>query len=163
MRIVDLFFAFPFLVLVIAIVAMLGPSVLNMFIAIWLTSWITYARIIRGHTLAAKRQEYALAAKALGYRRTAWCCATSCRTSSRSCSSSRWSTPSATSSSARRSASSASARSRPSPEWGAMISDGQSYILTSWWLPTMPGLAIVIVGRRVQPDRRRPGRLPACR
>src|SRR5262249_3412964 len=45
MRIVDLFFAFPFFVLVIAIVAMLGPSMLNMFVAIWLTSWISYARI----------------------------------------------------------------------------------------------------------------------
>src|SRR5207237_7704712 len=68
MRIVDLFFAFPFFVLVIAIVAMLGPSVFNMFIAIWATSWISYARITRGHTLDAKRQEYVLAAKALGYR-----------------------------------------------------------------------------------------------
>ena len=68
MRIVDLFFAFPFLVLVIAIVAMLGPSVLNMFIAIWLTSWISYARIVRGHTIVSKGREYVLAAKALGYR-----------------------------------------------------------------------------------------------
>jgi peptide/nickel transport system permease protein len=34
----------------------------------------------------------------------------------------------------------------PSPEWGAMISDGQSYILSSWWLATLPGVAIVIVG-----------------
>ena len=68
MRIVDLFFAFPFLVLVIAIVAMLGPSIFNMFVAIWLTSWISYARITRGHTLVAKRQEYVLAARALGYR-----------------------------------------------------------------------------------------------
>jgi len=67
MRIVDLFFAFPFFVLVIAIVAMLGPSVFNMFVAIWLTSWISYARITRGHTLGAKRQEYTLAARALGY------------------------------------------------------------------------------------------------
>ncbi|HWE60952.1 MAG TPA: ABC transporter permease subunit, partial [Chloroflexota bacterium] len=33
----------------------------------------------------------------------------------------------------------------PSPEWGAMISDGQTYMLSAWWLPTMPGLAIVIV------------------
>ena len=34
----------------------------------------------------------------------------------------------------------------PSPEWGAMISDGQAYILSAWWLSTLPGIAIVIVG-----------------
>ena len=68
MRIVDLFFAFPFIVLVIAIVAMLGPSIFNMFVAIWLTSWISYARITRGHVVVAKNREYVLAAKALGYR-----------------------------------------------------------------------------------------------
>ena len=68
MRIVDVVFAFPFFVLVIAIVAMLGPSVFNMFVAIWMTSWISYARITRGHTLVAKRQEYTLAATAMGYR-----------------------------------------------------------------------------------------------
>ncbi len=69
MRIVDLFFAFPFFVLVIAIVAMLGPSVFNMFVAIWLTSWISYARITRGHTLG--RQAAGVRArrpKALGFR-----------------------------------------------------------------------------------------------
>jgi peptide/nickel transport system permease protein len=34
----------------------------------------------------------------------------------------------------------------PSPEWGTMISDGQNYILTSWWLATIPGLAVVFTG-----------------
>jgi peptide/nickel transport system permease protein len=34
----------------------------------------------------------------------------------------------------------------PSPEWGTMISDGQAYILTSWWVPTIPGVVIVIIG-----------------
>src|SRR6266568_1305830 len=63
MRIVDLFFAFPFLVLVIAIIAMLGPSILNMFVAIWITSWVAYARIMRAQTVVAKRQQYVLAAR----------------------------------------------------------------------------------------------------
>ena len=48
MRVVDVFFAFPFLVLVLAIIAMLGPVVLNLFIAIWTVGWVSYARIIRG-------------------------------------------------------------------------------------------------------------------
>jgi peptide/nickel transport system permease protein len=34
----------------------------------------------------------------------------------------------------------------PAPEWGTMISDGQNYLLTSWWLATLPGLAVVFVG-----------------
>ena len=67
MRIVDLFFAFPFIVLVIAIVAMLGPSIMNMFIAIWLTSWIR----MRG-SLAATRWAQAAGVRArreaLGFR-----------------------------------------------------------------------------------------------
>ena len=67
MRLVDLFFAFPFLVLVIAIIAMLGPSIFNMFVAIWITSWVAYARIQRAQTVVAKRQQYVLAARALGY------------------------------------------------------------------------------------------------
>lgn len=69
MRIVDLFFAFPFLVLIIAIIAMLGPSIFNMFVAIWITSWVAYARIMRAQTVVAKKQQYVLAARALGYGR----------------------------------------------------------------------------------------------
>ena len=146
MRIVDLFFAFPFLVLVIAIVAMLGPSVFNMFIAIWITSWITYARITRGHTLVAKGQEYVLAAKALGYtqRRVML----------------RHILPNVVSFviifamvDAVQNVLLGAAlgflglgAKPPSPEWGVMISDGQNYILTAWWLSTLPGIAIVLVG-----------------
>lgn len=146
MRIVDLFFAFPFLVLVIAIVAMLGPSILNMFIAIWLTSWISYARITRGHTIVSKGREYILAAKALGYRHSRVVL--------------RHVLPNVVSfvlifamvDAVGNVLLGASlgflglGAKPPSPEWGAMISDGQSYILSSWWLATLPGVAIVIVG-----------------
>jgi peptide/nickel transport system permease protein len=146
MRIVDLFFAFPFFVLVIAIVAMLGPSVFNMFVAIWMTSWISYARITRGHTLSAKRQEYVLAAKALGYR--------SRRVMLRHI------LPNVLSFVVIFAMVDAVGNvllgaslgflglgaKPPSPEWGVMISDGQSYIFTAWWLSTIPGIAIVIVG-----------------
>jgi peptide/nickel transport system permease protein len=146
MRIVDLFFAFPFFVLVIAIVAMLGPSILNMFIAIWMTSWISYARITRGHTLVAKRQEYVLAAKALGYR--------SRRVMLRHI------LPNVVSFVVIFAMVDAVGNvilgaalgflglgaKPPSPEWGVMIADGQNYIFTSWWLSTLPGIAIVIVG-----------------
>ena len=146
MRIVDLFFAFPFLVLVIAIVAMLGPSILNMFIAIWLTSWISYARITRGHTTVAKGREYVLAAKALGYRHSRVML--------------RHVLPNVVSFVLIFACIDAVGNvllgaalgflglgaQPPSPEWGAMIADGQNYILSSWWLSTLPGVAIVIVG-----------------
>jgi peptide/nickel transport system permease protein len=146
MRIVDLFFAFPFFVLVIAIVAMLGPSIFNMFIAIWLTSWISYARITRGHTVVAKGREYVLAAKALGYRHSRVML--------------RHILPNVVSFVLIFAMVDAVGNvllgaalgflglgaKPPSPEWGAMISDGQNYILSSWWLSTLPGIAIVIVG-----------------
>jgi peptide/nickel transport system permease protein len=146
MRIVDLIFAFPFFVLVIAIVAMLGPSVFNMFVAIWMTSWISYTRITRGHTLVAKRHEYVLAARALGFRRARVML--------------RHILPNVLSFVIIFAMVDAVGNillgaalgflglgaSPPSPEWGVMISDGQAYIFTQWWLATFPGIAIVIVG-----------------
>jgi peptide/nickel transport system permease protein len=146
MRIVDLFFAFPFFVLVIAIVAMLGPSIFNMFVAIWLTSWISYARITRGHTLVAKRQEYTLAARALGYKNRRVML--------------RHILPNVVSYVIIFAMVDAVGNivlgsslgflglgaQPPSSEWGVMISDGQNYLLTAWWLSTFPGIAIILVG-----------------
>ena len=146
MRLVDLFFAFPFLVLIIAIVAMLGPSVFNMFLAIWITSWVAYARIMRAQTVVAKRQQYVLAARALGYGRLRIMV--------------RHILPNTASAviifsmvdAVGNIALAASlgflglGAQPPSPEWGTMISDGQNYILTSWWLATIPGLAVVFTG-----------------
>jgi peptide/nickel transport system permease protein len=146
MRIVDLFFAFPFFVLVIAIVAMLGPSIFNMFVAIWITSWISYARITRGHTLVAKRQEYTLAARALGYKNRRVML--------------RHILPNVVSYVIIFAMVDAVGNivlgsslgflglgaQPPSSEWGVMISDGQNYLLTAWWLSTFPGIAIILVG-----------------
>jgi peptide/nickel transport system permease protein len=146
MRLVDLFFAFPFLVLIIAIVAMLGPSIFNMFLAIWITSWVSYARIMRAQTVVAKKQQYVLAARALGYSplRIMF----------------RHILPTTASSVILFSMVDAVGNiilaaslgflglgaQPPTPEWGTMISDGQNYILTSWWLATIPGLAVVFTG-----------------
>jgi peptide/nickel transport system permease protein len=66
-RVIDIIIAFPFLVLVIAIVAMLGPGLVNLYIAISVVSWVLYARIVRAETLAIRRREYILAAESLGY------------------------------------------------------------------------------------------------
>jgi peptide/nickel transport system permease protein len=66
MRVLDISMAFPFYVLVIAIVAMLGPGLVNMYIAMVLTGWVTYARVLRGEILVSKQLEYITAARALG-------------------------------------------------------------------------------------------------
>ncbi|HTW97858.1 MAG TPA: ABC transporter permease, partial [Acidimicrobiales bacterium] len=146
MRIVDIFFAFPFFVLVIAIVAFLGPSTFNLFLAIWVTSWVSYARIMRSQVLSARRQQYVLAARALGYgplRITV-----------------RHIVPNVFSSvliyamvDAMGNIILAASLSflglgipPPAPEWGDMISDGQNYLTSAWWLALFPGLAIVWVG-----------------
>jgi peptide/nickel transport system permease protein len=68
MRLVDILYAFPFLVLAIALIAVLGQGFWNMILAIVLVSWIGYARLIRGEILSVKENEYVTAAKALGAR-----------------------------------------------------------------------------------------------
>jgi peptide/nickel transport system permease protein len=146
MRIVDLFFAFPFIVLVLTIIAILGPGLLNMFLAIWLVSWIPYARIVRGEVLVAKRQEYVLAARALGYTRVRIMVSHIL--------------PNVIGTAVVFSMLDAVGNvglgaalgylglgvQDPTPEWGKMISDSQNFMATSWWLPTLPGVAIGIFG-----------------
>ena len=66
MRLVDIVVAFPFYVLIIALVFVLGPGQRSIYIAITLVGWVSYARIIRGEILVAKRQEYVLAAQSGG-------------------------------------------------------------------------------------------------
>ena len=66
MRLVDIVVAFPFYVLVIALVFVLGPGERSIYIAITVVGWVSYARIIRGEILVAKRQDYVLAAQAGG-------------------------------------------------------------------------------------------------
>jgi peptide/nickel transport system permease protein len=146
MRIVDVFFAFPFFVLVLAIVSMLGASLLNLFIAIWLVGWVSYARIIRGETLVARQQEYVLAARALGYSNVRIMV--------------RHILPNVFSAAVIFAMVDAVGNillgaalgylglgvPEPNPEWGVMIADGQNYMVTAWWVPTIPGVAIVLVG-----------------
>jgi peptide/nickel transport system permease protein len=146
MRIVDLFFAFPFVVLVIAIIAALGPGLINLFIALWITSWVSYARIGHGQTLSAKGYGYVVAARCLGFSR--WRIMV------------RHVLPSvlplvtifAMVDAVGNVLLGASLGflgvgiRQPAPEWGAMISDGQGYILSNLSLSLIPGLALVLLG-----------------
>jgi len=146
MRVVDLVFAFPFIVLVIALIAALGSSLFNMFVAIWVTSWVSYARIAYGRTLTANRLGYVVAAHALGFSRLRIIF--------------RHTLPSVLPAALIFSMVDAVGNvilaaslgflgigiRQPTPEWGSVIADGQDYILSAWWISIIPGAALVILG-----------------
>lgn len=146
MRTLDVFMAFPFMVLVIAIVAVLGPGINNVYIAIWLVGWKEYARLVRSRVLVIKNSEYIQAAKVLGYSDARIIL--------------RHILPNAISPVIVFGASdvvmcmlAAAALSflglgvqPPTPEWGSIIADGRAYINTAWWITAFPGLFLVIAG-----------------
>ncbi|MCP4699901.1 MAG: ABC transporter permease [Gammaproteobacteria bacterium] len=66
MRLVDILLAFPGLLLAIALVAVLGPNIDNVVLALTLTGWVTFARLVRGQVLSVKERDYVLAAKTSG-------------------------------------------------------------------------------------------------
>jgi peptide/nickel transport system permease protein len=142
MRLVDVMQAFPGFLLALAIIAMLGPSLPNAMIAVGVGEAPGYARLVRGSVLVVKQQEYVLAARVLGASnhriiRTAVLpnvlapivvLAT-------------LGFPVAVLAAAALSFVGLGAQP-PSPEWGAMIVGGRTYITTASWLITFPGLAI---------------------
>lgn len=146
MRVVDVAVAFPFFVLLIAIVAMLGPGLRNMFIAIAMVGWISYARIIRGEVLVARNAEYVLAARALGYSNARIIAGHVLPNVI---------TPAIVFffSDAVLNILLGTALSflglgpqAPTAEWGRMIQEGRQFIVSGeWWMSTIPGLAIVVV------------------
>ena len=143
-RIVDVVTAFPFLVLVLAIVAMLGPGLTNFYIAITLVSWVAYARIVRGEALSARGRGYILAARSLGYGdlRIMF----------------RHLLPNVMvpafvfgmSDFVLDILAGASLGffglgvQPPTPEWGVMIAEGRNFIITAPWVVIFPGLAIIV-------------------
>jgi peptide/nickel transport system permease protein len=146
MRIVDVVVAFPFYVLIIALVFVLGPGERSIYIAITLVGWVSYARIIRGEILVAKRQDYVLAARSGGL--------SSIRVIARHL------LPNVITQAIIYAMSDivqdmlaivtlgyfGLGIPPPTPDLGSMINDGQNFLTTHWQLTTFPGLAVVIVG-----------------
>lgn len=145
-RIIDIALAFPFLVLVICIVGIRGPGLSSLFVAVSAVAWVFYARLVRGEVLAIRRTGYLRAATA-----------------------SAFSTPRiltrhvlpnvviqpllyATSDFVYALLLGASVSflglgvQPPTPEWGAMVQQGQPFIVDQWWMSLFPGVAIVITG-----------------
>ena len=145
MRITDIFLAFPRLVLALAFVAALGTGIENAVLAISLTAWPPYARIARAETLTIRAADYISAIQLQG--------AGAMRIITRHI----W--PLCISSLIVRVTLDMAGiilaaaglgflglgAQPPSPEWGAMISEGRRFILDHWWVATMPGLAIFTV------------------
>ena len=145
MRITDIFFAFPALILAMAIAGALGPSLENALIAISAVTWPVYARLLRGQVLALKEREFVLAAKTVGVPE--WqiilrhllpnMLAPLLVQSS-------FDMGGAITSVAGLSFIGFGAQP-PTPEWGVMISDARTYMATAWWMGTFPALAIMLV------------------
>ncbi len=144
-RVVDTLLAFPGLLLAIALVAVLGPSLANVLLALSLIGWVSYARLVRGQVLRARNFEYVQAARALGARTTRilW----------------RHVVPSAipaivvqaTLGMAGAIIGEASLSflglgvQPPTPSWGTMLSGGRAHILDAPHLTIFPGLAIALL------------------
>jgi peptide/nickel transport system permease protein len=146
MRLVDIVVAFPFFVLIIALVFVLGSGERSIYIAITLVGWVSYARIIRGEILVAKRQEYVLAAQSGGL--------SNLRIMGRHL------LPNVITQAIIYAMSDivqdilaivtlsylGLGIQPPTADWGTMISDGQNFLTTHWQLTTIPGLVVVATG-----------------
>jgi peptide/nickel transport system permease protein len=144
MRLADVQLSFPYLLLAIAFMALLGTQISNLIIVLVLRSWVVYARLVRVSVLSMKEREFVTAARALGLGswRIVW----------------RHVAPNVAAATIVVSTlqlaeliiveSSLSflglGVQPPIPSWGGMVSQGRDYISTAWWLVTLPGLAIVL-------------------
>jgi peptide/nickel transport system permease protein len=144
MRLVDVQLAFPFILLAITVVAVLGAGLRNVIIVLGVAGWTVYARVVRGQVLALKEKEFVAAARALGVPNRliiprhllpnvitpviivgTFAVATNIITEA--------------------SLSFLGLGVEPSiPTWGSMLADGRAYIGRAWWLTTLPGLAILL-------------------
>lgn len=145
MRITDMFLAFPSLVLAMAFAAMLGPNLTNTIIAISVVTWTTYARLSRAEAIKVKSQPYIEAIRAAGggnlrimFLHVLPMCIS----------------PVLVQLTLRMGTIILTAASLgflglgvqpPTPEWGAMVSDGRNYLIDQWWISTFPGIFIAFV------------------
>jgi peptide/nickel transport system permease protein len=146
MRFVDFVIGFPYLVFVLAVVAIMGPGVKSMVVAIVGFNWAIYARFARADMLTLRETQFIQAAQTLGYshRRVVL----------------RHAVPNLLRPVAVYSMSDVVGVilliatlsflglgvRPPTPEWGAIISSGQDYLLTAWWISTLPGVVVIVVG-----------------
>jgi peptide/nickel transport system permease protein len=144
MLLVDAQLAFPFILLAIGIIAVLGPSFGNLIIIVGLSGWVTYARLVRAQVLTIKEREYVLAIRGLG--------------------GSTWRIMAShivpntlapflvvTTLELARTILLESTLSflglgiqPPTPSWGGMLNEGRSYLDSAWWISALPGLVLML-------------------
>jgi len=145
-RLVNLIVTLPFLVLVIAIVAVLGPGLINMYIAVSSVGWILYGRLMRGEIMAQRQRDYAAAGRVLGYR---WPRILFRHLLPNAISPVLvfWMTDMALVILLGSSLGYLGLGAQPpTAEWGVLIADGKNFMTTAWWMSIFPGLAIVLAG-----------------
>jgi peptide/nickel transport system permease protein len=145
-RIVDLVITFPFLVIVIAIVSVLGPGLINMFIAVSAVGWVFYARLMRAEVMTQKQADYAAAGRVLGYGELRIIFRHLLPNAIGSiivC----WMTDMALGILLGSSLGYLGLGARPpTAEWGVLVADGKNFLSTAWWISFFPGVAIVLTG-----------------
>ena len=145
MRVTDIFFAFPSLILAMSIAGALGPSLVNALIAVGVVSWPIYARLIRGQVMILREQEFVVAAQAIGAPGTRIVLRHLLpNTLAPLLVQASFDMGGVILSVAGLSFIGFGAQP-PTPEWGVMISEGRNYITTQWWLTAMPAAAILFL------------------
>jgi ABC-type dipeptide/oligopeptide/nickel transport system permease subunit len=144
MTIINVMLTFPFVLLALAVIAVLGPSLVNMIIVLGVAGWPIYARVVRAETMAIREREFVLAGRALGmsHARIVF----------------RQILPNLVSAivviATLQVAQVIILESflsflglgiqPPTPAWGNMLGEGRVYMLNSWWIAAFPGLAIFV-------------------
>jgi len=143
-RLMDIILAFPSLLLALALVAILGPSLINAMIAIAIVIQPHYVRLTRASVLAEKNKDYVIAAKVIGASRMR----IMFKTILPNCLSPIIVQAALSFSTAILDAAALGflgmGAQPPTPEWGTMLADAREFILRAWWVVTLPGLAILI-------------------
>ncbi len=144
MRLADIQLAFPFILLAITFLAVLGPGLGNLIVVLGISSWVTYARVVRGQVFSVREKEFVEAAHAVGQRNGVILvrhilpnvvapvivigsfAVASTIIAEASLSYLGLGVPPTT------------------PTWGGMVYDGREYIREAWWLVLFPGIAIML-------------------
>lgn len=145
-RLGDVMIAFPFIILVIAIVAIVGPGIEGFLIGVPIAAWALYARLARAEMLVVREQPYMMATTALGYSKTRAILRHGLPNVIRPCL--VYSTIDLVGNLILLAGLSylGFGVQPPTAELGSIIADGQGYLLTAWWIATLPGLVLVFFG-----------------
>jgi peptide/nickel transport system permease protein len=144
MRVADAFLAIPAILLMLVVLAVVGPGMTTLIFVIGVTNWVSYTRVVRGEVLSIKERDFVKAAKAIGSKNSRILL--------------KHILPNVLSSFIVISGMNVATTiimeaslsflglgiTPPAVSWGGMLSDGRQYIATSWWVATFPGLAITI-------------------